>query len=632
MNEIITNGTEIKQRILIEINKANSSIFMAMAWFTDRDIANAIIEAKKKDLIVDIILSSNVQNETVKEMLKNANVSVHAFATGDSRGIMHHKFCLIDHTISIHGSYNYSYNASNNNVENIQVTDDSETYRQLYSEFERLKYNIDHNIDVNSTATSPSANTIHAIKPLNIIDEFSQQLENLVYTSVDINMEDYRKKGFEKSKENAGSISVFQAEYNAIKEKIRVYATDEGLNSTRNRLTSSISRAFESKKLELEDARNNEIESKKRDSELDKKHLIEKSHSLEKEKSLLQSGNEATGEKGILQINKEIETHRLDLRETERGFIVEKFWSIGSILTITGLVLFAFYLSMFFGSAMYKMFFEGNLIRNMMETGITPPIPPLVDANAIIKIFKTQGFLFGLFAVFFFIIPVFLSNIKHLGSKKKWVNILCFWTGLLIFDVIVSTMLAMNTDEIKKLLVGQESTMKVWEAPGQGEFWLIFVFGMLPLIITHFLLDKLTETYKKSRKNIVDSEKHQKVLELEKDILELNSIKEVLSSKIRDKEIELKGYQEAIMRIEKELNNALSQIEIRFSDLLKLIKSVYDDFESRIASGRIFTTFIFETVISAFKSGFIEHLASFYAEIEVSNRVREIDKVINQTN
>ena len=128
MNELITNGAEIKLRIISEINNAQQYIYLAMAYFTDRDIAMAIVDAKNRNVIVDVILSSNAQNETVKLMLKGAAISVHAFDTGDARGIMHHKFCLIDHKISINGSYNYSVNASTNNVENIQVSDDVAVY------------------------------------------------------------------------------------------------------------------------------------------------------------------------------------------------------------------------------------------------------------------------------------------------------------------------------------------------------------------------------------------------------------------------------------------------------------------------------------------------------------------------
>src|SRR4028119_386058 len=100
MNDLITNGAEIKQRIISEITKASQCIYIAMAYFTDREIAMAIIAAKSKNLTIDIILSSNAQNETVKLMLMGAGISVHAFDTGDARGIMHHKFCLIDNRVS----------------------------------------------------------------------------------------------------------------------------------------------------------------------------------------------------------------------------------------------------------------------------------------------------------------------------------------------------------------------------------------------------------------------------------------------------------------------------------------------------------------------------------------------------
>ena len=38
-------------------------------------------------------------------------------------------------------------------------------------------------------------------------------------------------------------------------------------------------------------------------------------------------------------------------------------------------------------------------------------------------------------------------------------------------------------------------------------FWLIFVFGMFPLIITHYLINYLANAYKNSQREIVDAEK-----------------------------------------------------------------------------------------------------------------------------
>ena len=198
MTDLITNGTEIKQRIISEINKAQQCLYLAMAYFTDRDIAMAIIEAKNRNVLVDIILSSNAQNETVKLMLKGASVSVHAFDTGDARGIMHHKFCLIDNKVSINGSYNYSFNASTNNVENIQVSDDVAVYAQFLSEFERLKYNIDNRIAVNEQEVIKEPK-MQETQPMNIIDAFSKQLHSLVYSAAQIDTEKYKSEGYQTS-------------------------------------------------------------------------------------------------------------------------------------------------------------------------------------------------------------------------------------------------------------------------------------------------------------------------------------------------------------------------------------------------------------------------------------------------
>lgn len=625
MSDLITNGTEIKQRIISEINNANQCVYLAMAYFTDRDIAMAIVEAKNRNIIVDIILSSNAQNETVKLMLKGAGISVHAFDTGDSRGIMHHKFCLIDDKISINGSYNYSLNASNNNVENIQISDDIAIYSQFLNEFERLKYNIDNRIAVNESVNLPDTK-IKEVQPMNIIDIFSKQLHSLVYSAAQIDTEKYKANGYATSKESGGNIDIFRTEYNNIKERIRTYATDEGLGSMKNVLTSNISIAFESSKTNLETEKQEKVNIEKRNTDLEKRQINDKIAELKQAKSIFESGNQNTGENGLFQINKEIEKNKLERRTLEQSFVVKKFWTLGTIFVTVGLGIFIFYLSIFFASAVYKVFFEGNIIRAALEAGINPGLPQIVDANAIIKIFRQQGVLFGLIAALFFIIPILLSNLKILGSENKWVNGLLFWVGLLIFDILVSTMVTINTDEIKSLLVGKESTLQIWEVAKHGEFWLIFVFGMFPLILTHFLISYLTKAYKYSQRDIVDAEKNRKIQFLDEEIIDLISEKEFLTNKINEKDDDIIENNKKILNLETEINNRQNLIENNYSELQKQIKTIYDDFSARIISGKIYTDVILNSVISAYKSGFIEFLPEYYATDEVSNRVREIEQ------
>jgi hypothetical protein len=635
MNEILTNGTEIKQRIIAEIQKANQNIFLAMAFFSDRDIANAIIAAKNRNLNIDIILSSNAQNETVKQMLKDSNISIHAFETGDERGMMHHKFCLIDNRISINGSYNYSYNASNNNVENIQVSDDPNTYRQLFAEFERLKYNIDHQIDLNINTANPMEQVItktKVLQPMNTADSFSKQLSNLIFTTANINTDSYRKQGYDNSKNSEGNIEIFRTNYGEIKEQIKSFATDDTLSSKKSVITQNINSAFESKKAELEIDKQNELKAVKSNHEIELRQLNSKISEIKREMSIFESGNQNTGEKGILQINNDIEKNRLERNSLETSFVILKFWTAGTIIKIGILGILVFYLSMFFASAMYKVFFEGNIIRNSLEAGVNPGLPQIVDANAILKIFTTQGSLFGIMALFFFLIPVLLSNLKLIGSKKEWVNKLCFWVGILVFDIVVSIMVAMNTDEIKNLLIGQESQLKIWQVPAHGEFWLIFVFGMLPLIITHFIIEAIVNAYQKSQRETVDAEKNKQIEMLDKAMLELNLQKEVFLNKIKEKEDLLKQKYTELEKLEKEINTQENNIENIFTELLKNIRAIYDDFITRITSGKIFTDEILNSVSTAYKSGFIEYLPELYAEREIANRVRQIEQVINNNN
>lgn len=210
-------------------------------------------------------------------------------------------------------------------------------------------------------------------------------------------------------------------------------------------------------------------------------------------------------------------------------------------------------------------------------------------------------------------------------------NNLLFWVGLLIFDILVSTMVAINTDEIKCLLVGKESTIQLWEVVKHGEFWLIFVFGMFPLILTHFLIDNITNAYKNSQRDLVDGEKNRKIQLLDEEMIDLNSEKEQLTNKVKEKEEAINLQNSKVLNLETEINNRQTQIENRYSELHNQIKAIYDDFSARITSGKIFTDVIFDSVISAYKSGFITFLPEYYATDEVANRVKEIERASETT-
>jgi hypothetical protein len=189
-------------------------------------------------------------------------------------------------------------------------------------------------------------------------------------------------------------------------------------------------------------------------------------------------------------------------------------------------------------------------------------------------------------------------------------------------------MIAINTDEIKSLLVGKESQLAIWEVVKQGEFWMIFMFGMVPLIITHYLIENITNAYRKSKREFVDAEKNKKIQILDEDIIDFNATKEIITNRIKEKDYAISENKSKLLSLETEINNIQNQIENKYSESQRQIKDIFDDFNAKIISGKIFTDVILDSVITAYKSGFIEFLPEYYATDEVSNRAREIEQII----
>lgn len=125
------DGKKIKKLILDSIKKAKSSIKIAVPWFSDRDIINALNQ--KKNVKIDIIISDEGWNRV--DELEKFNLKIIA---RDDISMMHHKFCIIDNNFVVCGSYNYTYNAIRNEefVVKLEGKDVVEAFNDI---FDRLK-------------------------------------------------------------------------------------------------------------------------------------------------------------------------------------------------------------------------------------------------------------------------------------------------------------------------------------------------------------------------------------------------------------------------------------------------------------------------------------------------------------
>ena len=130
----------IADRIQFEVGKAENSIFIAVAWFTNKNLFDQLLKKAISGCSVSLIISNDKinQNSSINFQRLNINKSkVYWIGNGDTE-LMHNKFCIIDFHTVITGSYNWSYKAENNFENVIITTDDTCLAGQFIAEFHNI--------------------------------------------------------------------------------------------------------------------------------------------------------------------------------------------------------------------------------------------------------------------------------------------------------------------------------------------------------------------------------------------------------------------------------------------------------------------------------------------------------------
>ena len=114
---------EIQAKILEEIESAQFMIWVAVAWFTDQTLYDALVAKRKAGVDVKVILNDDDINRGSGLNFDNGFRTKWIPPNGHFNNIMHHKFCVIDLRKVLHGSYNWT-NKARFNQESISVTED----------------------------------------------------------------------------------------------------------------------------------------------------------------------------------------------------------------------------------------------------------------------------------------------------------------------------------------------------------------------------------------------------------------------------------------------------------------------------------------------------------------------------
>lgn len=132
----------IQDVIISYISKAKESLKIAMAWFTNPAIFNVLCRASKRGVEVHLLINNDLINNRPNGLPFNKLISDGTnLYIAEFPDLIHNKFCIIDDSIVIDGSYNWTILAEKNNDENIVVLKNGKVIDSFINAFEKLIYN-----------------------------------------------------------------------------------------------------------------------------------------------------------------------------------------------------------------------------------------------------------------------------------------------------------------------------------------------------------------------------------------------------------------------------------------------------------------------------------------------------------
>ena len=131
--------------ILREIDNAKKELLVAVYAFTSDDLAGALVQAKKRGVLVQVIIDREFDSRNDKskgKFLEIQKIPVRRLSgskplnSDREVGLMHQKFAVLDRRVVVTGSYNWTQSADNFNDENLLLFRDAgplaEEYRRTF--------------------------------------------------------------------------------------------------------------------------------------------------------------------------------------------------------------------------------------------------------------------------------------------------------------------------------------------------------------------------------------------------------------------------------------------------------------------------------------------------------------------
>lgn len=159
---------DVRSVLLYLIAQETKSIRIAMFTFTERKLAQALIDAQSRGVQVEVVVDqSNIYspyNKLTLLHLGHVKLFVYNASAARTKGVslMHNKFVLfekniLDKSLVCTGSFNFTRSAHRNNQENIVILDDNILVNKYGKRFEQLKESSDYYQERNAVKRTKKA-------------------------------------------------------------------------------------------------------------------------------------------------------------------------------------------------------------------------------------------------------------------------------------------------------------------------------------------------------------------------------------------------------------------------------------------------------------------------------------------
>ncbi|RTY70286.1 phospholipase D-like domain-containing protein [Flavobacterium sp. LB2P53] len=145
---------KIHKHIENNLKSSKTSIRIAVAWFTDTKLFDILCEKAKEGIQVELLMANHEINHDsnikYRDLINDGGQIFWIGKEGAYAPLMHNKFCIIDNTILIFGSYNWTQKAKSNHESITVIEEDYNLILDFNQEFDKIKdkyYNPNAEID-----------------------------------------------------------------------------------------------------------------------------------------------------------------------------------------------------------------------------------------------------------------------------------------------------------------------------------------------------------------------------------------------------------------------------------------------------------------------------------------------------